>query len=350
MSRALVLVLCACATPSANVAAPVAVAPPPPATCPSEAPSSLAFEPERVLGAKIERVCLLGSGDETHLRLNEIVTQLEGSSLDAAATRAALTELHETGLVHEASAFATALPSKAVVLTFAVVEREVVSEVMLEGAPSLPTAVRQQLEVRGFRDTPRQRARLLELVTDFYEAAGFARATVEFELRRPSRALVLKVNEGQRLMVQAVRFEGTRQQAALEKLVTTKVGSPIKPLVAERDALLLSSFYFDRGMVQATVTSKLDEHADGAVDVIFSIVEGDVFRIGTVSTKGFPAGTSQPKLETKKGAVFSRATVQRDLARLKERASTLGDVEVTPLSDVDPNGKIINLTFEFEKK
>ena len=62
-------------------------------------------------------------------------------------------------------------------------------------------------------------------------------------------------------------------------------------------------------------------------------------------------GSGPAGLETKKGAVFSRVVIQRDLEKLRLRAQKQGKtVDVEPFSEVDPTKHTVGLTFEITEK
>lgn len=334
--------------------APTPVTPPatsaPTTSCPTSAPTSATFAPESVIGARVEKVCLLGAGDETSLRLREAVAPREGAVLDAAGVRVDLTELFDTGLIGHASAYAERTAAGAVVLTYVVVERPIVSAVRIEGGSALTNDLRQQLDGKGFRDTLGQRGRRLELVQSFYEEQGFAEATVG--VRALGSELVITISEGPRFVVEAVRFEGAKALAAktLEQGLVTKVGGPIRPEGLERDALQLLTTYYDHGHVMAKVDHRrqVREGAPGMTTVVFAIDEGPVFRVGPISLLGVALTPAALKgLETKQGAVFSRTMVQRDLERLRAVGQKQGKVfEVFPLTEIDHTKRTVKLTFE----
>ncbi|MBL8923100.1 MAG: hypothetical protein JNJ54_29895 [Myxococcaceae bacterium] len=352
--RALLLApaaLIGCAT---TPPAPAATLPPstPVATvCPTTAPERAAFMPGRVLGGRVEKVCLVGAGDETSLRLREELAPREGTKSDEDAVRSDLSALFATGLIREARVYGDVLPSKGVRLTYVVVERALVTTVRLEGAPALTPELRHQLEVKGFRDTATQRARLRDLATQFYESQGYAEAAIDFEPKPVAGGveLVMKVTEGPRFLVQALSFEGAKAIAVkeLEKVVQTKPGNPVRSEVVAQDALRLNDAYFDRGYVAASVSHARLALPSGATDVTFTITEGPLFRVGDIVLKGALTPAALKGLETKKGAVFSPAAVRRDLERLRERArKDQGELEVTPFTELDEQKKTVKLTFE----
>ncbi len=357
MSRvAVLLLLSACATQQAVVRAPPPSTPPPPPSdaCPTNAPSGAAFAPETVFGARVEKLCLLGAGDETSLRLREAVAPREGTTLDADGVRSDLTALVDTGLISQASVFAESLDPKRVVVTYVVVERALISTVRIEGGTSLSAEVRQYLEGKNFRDTLSQRNRRRDLARAFYDSQGFHDATIDF--RTAGTELIIAITEGPRFMVEAVRFDGAKAVKVkdLEKVVEAKSGAPVRPERLEDDVVRLTGLYFDRGHVAVSVKQQQVPRsgAPGPTDIVFTIVEGPVFRVGVLSMKGLSLGADAlAGLETKKGAVFSRAVIQRDLEKLRLRAQKQGKtVDVEPFSEVDQAKHTVGLTFEITEK
>lgn len=354
MSRLVVLlVLSSCAAQQVVVTAPPPTVPPPP-SCLTTAPANATFAPETVFGARVEKLCLLGAGDETALRLREAIAPREGATLDADGVRSDLAALVETGLISQPAVFAEPIDSKHVVVTYVVVERALINAVRIEGGPSLSAEVRQQLEGKGFRDTLSQRNQRRELVRDFYDAQGFHDATID--LRAVGTELIIAITEGPRFVVEAVRFEGAKAVAVkdLEKVVATKVGAPVLSDRLEVDVMKLVALYYDRGHVTVSVTPGQRPHGEtpGPTDIVFTIVEGPVFRVGAVSTKGVSLGAKAlAGLETKKGAVFSRAVIQRDLEKLRTLGQKQGkELEVLPMTEVDQAKHTVALTFELTEK
>ncbi|MFO0601355.1 MAG: POTRA domain-containing protein [Myxococcaceae bacterium] len=354
--------LAGCATASTTT---TAAPPPPPAPvelkCPTALSTTLTGNAIALEGAAVDKVCLVGASDDTYLRLHELVAPREGSPLAAATTRDDLLALFDTQLLKNAVAVADKLPNGHVMLTYFVTEQDVVTKVSLEGAPSLPPELQKQLQVHGFRATAAQRARLTTEASGWYEEAGFNHATVEVTAKNTAPGaceLVVNVVEGPRQTLHAVRFEGLKRVAAadLQKEMKSKIGAPVVPALLEVDAFRMTAVYYDRGMVNVNFEQKQVEldTPPGAVDVVFTVTEGDVYKIGALTFTGFSLGDDKDLLKTfesKKGTVFSRAALQRDMERIKDRAKKKGAVvEVTPLTNIEKDKKSIDVTFELEKK
>ena len=91
--------------------------------------------------------------------------------------------------------------------------------------------------------------------------------------------------------------------------------------------------------------------AGDVATVAFTVKEGLVFKIGKLRLAGESLGVEKEvlaSLETKPKAVFSRSIIMKDIEALRARAKAhgLGDVDVTPETDVDPKALTIDLKFD----
>jgi outer membrane protein insertion porin family len=357
------LVLSACVTPVAAkkevAAAPVAPALPQVAECPK---APVAFtETGELLGAKIEKVCLVGASEDTYLGMHEFVAPREGSLLELGAVRDDLETLFQRHLLRDVVAVAQPLASKGVVLTYVVTEYESITAVDFTGVSVVRPDEFTEIAHAGMRASPYVLKRIVEAVKALYEDLGHAQAKVDFSVKslgEGKAALTLNVDEGAQVRVTSISFEGARQLSEFElrKVVRSELAAPYRKDFAERDALALVTLYYDKGMVNAAVTSHTRPLAapPGAVALVFDVTEGDVFRMGKLSLTGFSLGSEKDllkQLESKPKNVFSRSAVQRDMERLRTRAQVQGHVvEITPLTTVDPVKKTIDVALEVVKK
>ncbi len=120
----------------------------------------------------------------------------------------------------------------------------------------------------------------------------------------------------------------------------------------ERDVVLLSSYYFDRGMLQVRIgPAEVTPSADGAVlSVTVPIVEGPVFHLGKIEVadpsakKGAPAPAGV--LRVKRGEVFNRTRLVEDIDRLRAWfAKARRHVEVSPTTSIDVPGARVDIAF-----
>lgn len=361
MRLALALILSAgCATTPAVVKpAPVEAAPAAPAApvCPT---GPVPFtESTSVVGAVVEKVCLVGASEDGYLRMHELVAPREGSPLDADAVRSDLEALFSQGLLRDVVVVAQPLPSKGVMLTYLVTEYDWITRVDFTGVTAVKTDDFKEIAHAGVRAAPYVIKTLTDTIEALYDGLGYTQAkavaTVK-SLGGGNAALSLAVDEGPQVTVGAISFEGAKQvpQAELRKALRSAVGSVFLQELVERDTLALTTVYFDHGMVNVAVVNTTRALPKGAVEVVFQVKEGDVFRMGRVSLTGFAVGAEKDVLkglEAKPKSVFSRSVLQRDMERIRARAKEKGFmVEITPLTTVDSEKKTIDVAFELEKR
>ena len=120
-----------------------------------------------------------------------------------------------------------------------------------------------------------------------------------------------------------------------------------EPSGLERDLLLLSSYYLDRGYANVrVVTPRVD-----VTTITIPIDEGPIFTLGAVTATGELIGDEHAnlaKVRVRSGSVFSRAMIARDreslIAYYKDHGYPNASVE--PLSKIDPARTTIDLDFE----
>ncbi|MBL8912011.1 MAG: hypothetical protein JNM17_15055 [Archangium sp.] len=371
MKRALVLcgLMSACATTQATEKKPVEpTAKAPPATapeCPKEPGKAVApggsGELSTVLGAKVEKVCLIGASENAYLRLHEVVAPREGTTLDAPAVRADLEGLFGQGMVRDAQAIAIPFgDGKRVVLAYFVTEYPFISKVRFEGLNGVRADELRDSAPSGARASGMELKKISNAVTEEFIERGYMNATVDVStasIEGGTVEAVIKVSEGVRTVVQKIRFVGNKRVSEKDLVVAikTQLGAPFRQDVADLDAMYLSNVYFDRGMVNVRVEPEaISPVKPEQLELVFKVTEGDVFKLGKLSLTGFSLGNDKElmkALESKPGAVFSRSALQRDMERLKDKANKKGlRVNVTPITNVDSDKKLVDIALELEKQ
>ncbi|MDP1916786.1 MAG: POTRA domain-containing protein [Myxococcales bacterium] len=305
-------------------------------------------------GSVIDKVCLVGAGDEKHLRLNEAIAPREGQPLDAAAVRDDLELLFTEGELKDVVVIAQPLDPKRVVLSYFVTEYSELTDVKVEGLSAIkPDEVRDIVHA-GLRASPQLVKRTVATLKELYAEAGYPRASVDGALQ--GMVLRLTVSEGPHAVVRTVTFEGAKKlgEAKVKNALRLVKGSTFKEDLTQVDALTITTTYLDSGFVDARVEAASTMDASGAVDVIWKVTEGDAFRVGTLSFKGLTFGTEKTVLksfETKTKAVFSRAMLKRDIGRIEDLARRAGTpVEVTPITSINREKHTIDVQLELEPK
>jgi outer membrane protein insertion porin family len=122
--------------------------------------------------------------------------------------------------------------------------------------------------------------------------------------------------------------------------------------VLERDLLLISAFYWDRGHALVKVGQPVIPPSRDAVTI--PIEEGPVFKLGPVAVTGELIGSARAnlaKLRVRPGVTFSRMMISEDREALSDSYQDQGYayVNVVPLTKIDLDRKTIGLTFEITR-
>lgn len=347
-----------CATAPA-VVKPAEKTTPPPAPLSCAAADVAISDGAPAPGAMVEKVCLVGASEDTYLRLHELVAPREGAPLDPGAVRSDIEALFAQGQLKDVVVVAQTLERKGVVLSYLVTEYEWISKVDFTGVTAVKVDDFRELAHAGVRASPVVLKTLTDTVKALYAGLGYPQARVDHtvaSLGGGNAALLIEVVEGPQVKVSAIRFEGVKQvkEPELRKSLKLVTGAPYLADVAERDALALTAFYFEHGMINVAITPDMRAKSVTELEVVFQVKEGDVFRMGKVTLTGFSVGDEKELLkgiEAKPKSVFSRSVLQRDMERIRARAKQRGfTVEIVPLTTVDADKKTIDVAFELEKK
>ena len=148
-------------------------------------------------------------------------------------------------------------------------------------------------------------------------------------------------------VVRSVRFRGDAEPGALAGQLRTRAGAPLDSAALTADRAQLEASLIDEGF--------LDDHvaASGALDVVFTIDAGPVYRTGAVRVIGelatkFPALAEE--LTVAPGEELSTRAIDRTEDRLATWLSVHGvaRAHVTHRLDVDRAAKTVDVTYDAE--
>ncbi|MGN6110915.1 MAG: outer membrane protein assembly factor BamA [Kofleriaceae bacterium] len=354
---AAVLVTGGIAAPTLATAQPAASSAGTPATPPS------------LQGRPIERVQFRGNRKVEDDAIRVQLLSKPGTLLDASKLREDLRAMWKMGFFADIDVEAEIAPSGGVILTFAVREKPSIRKVLIAGQHELGLDKINEvidLELDAIVDVTKVKKNR-DKIADLYVQKGFYLATVDWEIKPVNEAEVdvyFKVDEKAKVKIRDIQFIGnhdisddqlrgaisTRRQDALSFLNDSGTYSQE---AFERDLLLISAFYWDRGYANVKVgTPQLRLSRDKQYMYLsIPIDEGPVFTIGTVNFKGDLIGSAQKNLETirlRQGVKFSRTMIAEDREKLSNYYQDQGYAyaNVLPLTKVDLPNKRINITFE----
>jgi outer membrane protein insertion porin family len=162
--------------------------------------------------------------------------------------------------------------------------------------------------------------------------------------------VTVEVTPGKASTITTVEFKGNAhaKKADLVKAIGDGVAasSPWNIDQVERASLLITAYYYDHGYVNVAVQTPKPSGTAGPA--VFTITEGDQFRIGKLEITGVSAEDSKKYLAlagAKKGDVFSRTALATGIGKIQDASKLL----VTPLTTVDTKKKTIDLKLEVSK-
>jgi outer membrane protein insertion porin family len=294
-----------------------------------------------------------------------------GTTLELPKVREDIRSIWKMGFFDDVSAEAEETEA-GVVVVFTVREKPTVRRIFISGNKEIDLEkINEVLDLK--RDVILDIAQIKrnrEKVHDLYVEKGYYLAAVDYEVRPVNEAEVdiwFVVEENARVEIRDVQFLGNKQipDEELAELIQTRRGGALSFLTDagiyqeqnfERDLLILSAHYYDHGHVNVKLgTPQIRLSRDRRyMYVSIPIDEGPVFSIGTIDFQGDLIGKKEDyytRLSTKPGEIFSRSKIGGDITRLNDYYKDLGYayVNVTPVTNVDPEKRTVALTFEIEK-
>ena len=164
-----------------------------------------------------------------------------------------------------------------------------------------------------------------------------------------------------------VRFLGNKavSEEELHAAISTREGNILSFLTSagtykeeafDRDLLLLTAFYYDRGYINVKL-GKPEIELSGDKKYLYITIpidEGPQYRIGKLDVRGdlvLPKDEYLRRLTVHTGDVFNRSRLGNDINKLNEIYKDRGYayVNITPLTNIGGDNRAVDLTFEIEQ-
>ncbi len=255
-------------------------------------------------------------------------------------------------------------------LTFHVIERPMIKEVKLQGNKKIKDddlLVAMKVRPHTLLDVEKVQ-RGIEEGKKLYDQKGYKDAAITFKTSEPVNGevtLTFVVDEGKVVRIQHIIFEGNKQFSArkLRTIMQTKEAwflsrltgaGNLDPDVLKTDTERLTAFYYDNGYVNVRVDEPQIERKEDGLDVTIRIDEGDQYKVGPVKIIGdpiFDPTSTAARLEMKSGDVFRASKLRQDVLTLTDAYGDQGYafVNVEPLTDLEPEKKLVALTYKIDK-
>jgi len=173
----------------------------------------------------------------------------------------------------------------------------------------------------------------------------------------------VKVSEGPLVAVKSIALHGVSKgkESELLGIIDSGGGSynvpgkPYRSPVLERDRLMMSSYYYDRGMVNVSISEEQVSYSEDGrfADITIEITEGPIYKVGKLRCVGDLASTEKRCLEllgVKSGEIFNRTRVSEGLERIRSfQASSQKGTSVEPETTLDPKKQTLDLAIAVKK-
>jgi outer membrane protein insertion porin family len=365
------------AGPDAGAPSPDAgagAAPPPPGASAPPAQSAPPIEPtprlpptiaEQAEGLPIARIDIAGI---RRIARDDVVSYLRekpGQLFKVENLTADVRAVWDSGLFEDVQVDLTTT-DKGVVLRFIVRERPNIKEITYKGNDEIDNdKLNEAVEIKPntILSIPAVR-RSIRKIKDAYAEKGFFLADVDYEVipQRENEVIVrFKIVEHHPVTVRRITFIGNEHvsdgelrdsmQTGNGGLLSFGSGGPFRQDVFERDVLLLSALYYDKGFLSVQIGTPrvmLTPDREG-IDVTISIHEGPRYKIRQLriyerDNEGHeiePLGGRRALrmlLRAKSGDPFNRSELVKDLEAVRTlyRDAGFANVEAEPESELDP--------------
>jgi outer membrane protein insertion porin family len=262
--------------------------------------------------------------------------------------------------------------AKGKIVTFVVVERLPVRDIFVQGNKKIKTAdITEKLKVKTNTVLNTERVKeSMDEIRKLYASKGYYAVKVSYTIEYDDRGraiLAFAIEEPEISYVRKITFTGNKvfKEGKLKGYIRTRekgwfswfTGSGILDEDAlEDDRKNLEAVYADNGYVRANVgVPEVTLSQDGkSISINIPIEEGPVFKTGTIDFSGdilFPKEELLAKLKTKPQVTFRSSLYQEDITILTDVYQDQGYAfcEITPLTGIDDNTRLVNLTFNIKK-
>lgn len=256
------------------------------------------------------------------------------------------------------------------VLTYNVKEKPYVREVKVQGNSQV---ARDKIETalgvgaRTILDRPKL-AEGIDKVRKLYTDQGYVNASIDYAVSMESNnqaVVVVNVNEGAKLLVKKVTFEGNRafSDSELQGLIATKeewIFSFITNRgVLDRDMLtndiaILSTHYFDNGYIDHQISEPVILRGREGIEVVIRVKEGKQYRVGKVEIGGDMIVDGRELLKSIKlttGQIFRGSRLREDIKLLTEMYTNKGFAfaEIEPVTKLNPPDQQVDVALLIKK-
>lgn len=218
-------------------------------------------------------------------------------------------------------------------LIIKVVEKPIIEEFLITGNKKVKTAdiVDSTGLVQGDYWSEKKAFDVKKSILNLYHSEGYQLASVDIQSQQvPPNNVILTIiiNEGERLIVDEIRFSGNYQipDNKLRGVMKTKTKSLFRSGVFKldrfkEDLTLIEEFYHSEGFIEASVIDWDYEYDEkGNLTLHLEVYEGNKYKIGELSVEGnerFDDETILSYIDVESGEIFNQQEFEEQLNNIR---------------------------------
>lgn len=304
------------------------------------------------------------------------VNTRKGDAVDVNAIDQELKRIWDLGYFSDVSAAIEPRPD-GLHLVYAVREKPRIESIVVEGNSDIDAddIIAAMSTRTGSVLNEKLLAEDLLKIREVFRKEGYYLGTVEHRIDTrqggTSAALVLTVNEGNKLYIKDVRVEGARQVPESDvkgELFLSERGwlswitgtGILREEMLDRDSAAIGAYYMNLGYMDIAVGAPKIDYAEDGITVTFPISEGERYRMGEVKFAGDLIDTDDTLRKVtllddvaRNNGYFSLSTMQDDTKNLTafyaEYGYAFAEVNAIPEKRED-GGPVVDIIYEAQKK
>ncbi len=295
----------------------------------------------------------------------------EGEVLSPARLRDDLKSIYKMGYFTDVRFDVSDTPEGRV-LTVIVAEKPAIKEILTKGNKQVKRdKILEVMDIKPFSVASETAIREnINKIQNLYREKGFYEARINYELQPVTNTevnLVLKIEEGGKMAIKEINFEGNKafKDKELLKVMETKERgfAPIAWITGsgklskdtlERDLEKITAFYYNHGYIKARVGEPKIDVKGKWIYITIPVQEGPEYHVGKIDFQGDlleDKAKLLEKIQTPKDKVYSRETLQTDLTTLADLYADSGfaNADITPLIKEHEENLTVDVTFDIHK-
>jgi outer membrane protein insertion porin family len=296
----------------------------------------------------------------------------EGEVVNPARLREDLKAIYKMGYFTDVKFDISETPEGRV-LTVLVKEKPAIKEIYTKGNHAIKRkAILDAMELKAYSVASESAIQdSINKIQHMYRDKGFYNVRITYNLVPVTDTednLVLHIDEGGKLAIKHIKFEGNEHFKAkeLRGVMETKEKSwlfvmnwltdsgKLSKDKLDRDVEKLSSFYYNHGFIKAKVGDPKIDIKGKYIDITIPIQEGPQYKVGKIDIQGDLIEAKEKileKLKITKQKIYSREVLQNDLTTVSDLYADQGyaNADINPMIKENDKALTVDVTFDIHK-